>query len=275
MLQEICTLLIKGCKTDYKYFQWYQKGVEAQLRITNLYEYYMMSLDLTGKQELPKILLRYFSYQNNLDYEHSAYLYSYLVRHQEEFPDLYESFQLRIERFIIDQMQKLRINADMAELYQSMLIPGMITKETAEALARLLFAHQVQVEDSRLRKVIVYQTGNLMPREYPLQDGVAWISLYGSDDTVVFEDRFGNRFVKSVQYTLEKLMTPGKFLRMILPVYSNYGNLICICVKWNIMKLRRKMRNVHFAWRVRRMLRTIYDGSYISRFCSITMIRTI
>lgn len=221
VLQEICTLLIKGCRTDYQYFHWYQKGVEAQIRITNLYEYYMMSLDLSASQELPKILLRYFSYQNNLDYEHSAYLYSYLVRHQEEFPDLYESFQIRIERFMIDQMQKLHINANMAELYQSLLIPGMITKETAEALASLLFAHEVQVKDSRLRKVIVYQEGNLNPREYPLQDGIAWVSLYGSDDTILFEDRHGNRFVKSVEYTLKRLMTPGKFLRMIIPFYQN------------------------------------------------------
>uniref|UniRef100_UPI004055D5C7 DUF5717 family protein n=1 Tax=Acetatifactor sp. TaxID=1872090 RepID=UPI004055D5C7 len=225
ILQEICTLLIKGGRSDYKSFEWYQKGVEAQLRITNLYEYYMLALDLSEPQELPKILLMYFSYQNNLDYEHSAYLYQYILQHQEEFPEIYESYRMRMERFVIDQIRKMHINRHLAFLYQNMLTPGMITEETAEALSRLLFAHQVQVEDNRLCKVIVYQSGCVNPREYVLQDGGTWIALYGNDYTILFEDRWGNRFVKNVEYTLEKLMMPGKFLRMIAHYNQNCPEL--------------------------------------------------
>lgn len=215
ILQEICTLLIKGGKVDRKYFGWYRRGVEAQLRITNLYEYFMMSLDLSLPQTLPKILLMYFSYQNNLDYEHSAYLYDYVFRHKEEFAELYENYRLRIERFVVDQIQKLHINRNLASLYQGMLTPGMINEDTAEPLSRLLFANQIQVEDMRLRKVIVYQPGKLTPREYTLQDGRTWIALYGNEYTILFEDGWGNRFAGTAEYTLEKLMMPGKFLRMI------------------------------------------------------------
>ncbi len=215
ILQEICTQLIKGGKTQHKYFKWYEKGVEAQLRITNLYEYYMMALDLSVQQKLPKILLMYFAYQNNLDYEHSAYLYQYILQQKEEYEELYASYKLRMEYFVVDQIQKHHINRNLAFLYQEMLTPGMVTEETAKALSRLLFAHQIQVADNRLHKVIVYQAGNLKPGEYSLQDGQAWISLYGNEYTILFEDRFGNRFAKSMDYTLEKLMMPGKFLRMI------------------------------------------------------------
>ena len=41
ILQEVCSLLIKGSKTGPDAFTWYQMGVESHLRITNLYEYYM------------------------------------------------------------------------------------------------------------------------------------------------------------------------------------------------------------------------------------------
>ncbi len=225
VLQEICTLLIKGCKSGSIYFEWYQKGVEAQLRITNLYEYYMMSLDLSVQQELPKMVLMYFAYQSNLDYERSAYLYQYIIQHKEEFPEIYESYRVRIERFVIDQIQKMHINRNLAALYQNMLTPGMITEETAKALSRLLFAHQVRVEDSRLHKVVVYQSGSLNPREYILQEGTTWVALYGNDYTIVLEDRWGNRFVKNVEYTLEKLMMPGKFLRMIAHYEQNCPEL--------------------------------------------------
>lgn len=214
ILQEICTLLIKGGKSSNKYFSWYQKGVEAQLRITNLYEYYMMALDLSVPRNLPKMLLMYFSYQNNLDYEHSAYLYYYILQHKNELSELYETYAIRIERFVIDQIQKLHINRHLAGLYQNMLTPGMITEETAGPLARLLFAHRIEVEDCGLHRVIVYQPGNLRPTEYALQDGRTWIALYGSDYSILFEDGRGNRFAASMEYTLEKLMLPGKFLRM-------------------------------------------------------------
>ena len=46
ILQEVCSLLIKGSKTGPDAFTWYQMGVESHLRITNLYEYYMASVDL-------------------------------------------------------------------------------------------------------------------------------------------------------------------------------------------------------------------------------------
>ena len=43
-LQAICVLLMKGNRTDKDSFLWYSLGVEQELRITKLYEYYMMSL---------------------------------------------------------------------------------------------------------------------------------------------------------------------------------------------------------------------------------------
>ena len=57
--------------------------------MTRLYEYYMMSLDIRDKTIiLPKMVLMYFAYQSNLDYEHNAYLYAYVVRNRDKNPDL-------------------------------------------------------------------------------------------------------------------------------------------------------------------------------------------
>lgn len=215
ILQEICVLLIKGGKTGQKYFLWYQRGVEAQLRITNLYEYFMMSLDLEQAQNLPKSVLMYFSYQNNLDYIHSAYLYDYVLRNKSALGELYESYQLRIERFVFEQIQKEHINRNLANLYKGLLTPEVIDEKMAAPLARLLFAHRIQVEDLRLKKVFVYQPGNEFPDEYALVDGETWVALYGSEYTIVFEDAWGNRFVKNVEYTLERLMLAGKYIRMV------------------------------------------------------------
>lgn len=225
ILQEICTLLIKGGKAGAKYFHWYESGVEAQLRITNLYEYFMMSLDLDKPHTLPRMVLMYFSYQNNLDYIHSAYLYDYILQNSASLGELYESYRVRIENFVMEQIQKEHINRHLANLYKKLLSPDMIGEQTAAPLAKFLFAHRIQVEDLRLRKVFIYQPGNAVPSEYGLTDGQTWVALYGSEYTIVFEDVCGNRFVKNVEYTLEKLMLAGKYIRMAAHYVQNSPEL--------------------------------------------------
>lgn len=225
ILQEICTLLIKGGKTGERYFGWYRAGVENQLKITNLYEYYMMSLDLNGVQEIPKIVLLYFSYQNNLDYEHCAYLYAWLLKNEDKYGDVLESYRPGMEQFCIDQIGKLHMNRHLAVIYSRCLKPEMITEQTAGALSKLLFANLIRVEDDRLKYVYVYQPGNLYPEEYALSGGEAWVALYGNGCTVAFADAWDNRFIKSAGYTMEKLMLPGKFLRLLLPAAKSCPQL--------------------------------------------------
>ncbi len=223
-LREICSLLIKGNKVGQKYFEWYQAGVESKLRITNLYEYYMMSLNMEKSREIPKMVLMYFSYQSNLDYTRIAYLYDYVLQHREKLGDIYESYRLKIEHFALEQLKKGRINRNLANIYNQVLTREMITAETCDIFSRLLFANLVRVEDKQLRKVYVYHRGVVQPDEYLLTDGCTWVSLYGSNYTIVFEDAWNNRFIKNVEYTTEKLMMPAKFLQW-LTAYD-CGNLL-------------------------------------------------
>lgn len=215
ILQQICALLVKGSKVGTKYSRWYEAGVEAQLRITNLYEYYIMSLNMSETKKLPRVVLMYFSYQNNLDLTHKAFLYWYVEQHKMELGEFYDTYRPHMEHFVVDQLHKERISRHLAFLYQRLLTPAMIDEETARVLARLLFAHRITLDNPKMKKVIVYQPGNLKEHSYTIQNGVAWMPVYGGDSTILFEDSYGNRFVKTVDYTLEKMMIPGKYLRTV------------------------------------------------------------
>ena len=217
LLQEICTLMVKGGRAGKKYLDWYRAGVENQLRIANLYEHYFLSLDPDVPEELPKSVLKYFSYQNNLDYVRSACLYDYIWQHRDRLGELYEAYRLRIEAFVMEQIGKGRIDRHLANLYQGVLRQDMLDGAGGWQLSKLLFAHLIRVENEGLRKGYVYHPGNRYPTEYILTEKRTWVALYGSNYTIVFEDAGGSRFVKSVEYTLEKLMIPGKFLRWLLP----------------------------------------------------------
>lgn len=239
ILQEICSMLIKGNKTEHKYFEWYELGVEHELRITKLYEYYMMSIDLELERELPKIVLMYFSYQNNLDYEQNAFLYSYILRNKKQFEELYYVYRNRIECFVLEQIQKERINQHLAYLYQELLTPAMIGEEVASSLSRLLFAHLIKIETLGIYKVIVYQPYNNLGTEYVITGNYTWISLYGNEYTIIFEDLEGNRYSKNVLYTTEKLLLPKKFIDKTAFFVNN-------CIEFNLFLWENRKDNYEF-----------------------------
>lgn len=231
VLQEICALLIRGGKIGPKYFEWYKKGVEKGLRITRLYEFYMMSMDITKEAELPKIVLMYFSYQSNLDYIRTAYLYANVIRNQQTYPELYISYKEMIERFVLEQIAKLHINKDLAYLYKQVLTPAMVDEQVANCLAKLMFMHLIRVENKDVRNLIVFQPMARVEYTYPVTDGVCYVPLYGQEYTIFFEDAQGNRYQSSITYTVEKIAISGKLLKEIEPLVGDVlGFSIYSCV---------------------------------------------
>lgn len=224
-LQSICSLLIKGNRTDRAYFQWYALGVEQELRITNLYEYYMMSLPEDFDEEIPKMVLMYFTYQSELDYRKNAFLYVYVYRNREEHPEYYIKFCSRIENFVLAQMRKGRINKDLAYLYKNIITPGMMNEERAVQLVPLLFTHFIYTEKKEIRQVVVQYAISKEEHRYPVSDGHASVPLYGDDYKVLLEDDAGNRYTVSVPYQMERLMRPDKLLAMISPYVAEHAGI--------------------------------------------------
>ena len=229
-LQVICTLLIKGGKTAHSYFKWYRLGVEQELRITKLYEHYMMSLPKDYDETLPKIILMYFSYQSELDYRKNAFLYAYIYKRRQEQPELYISYCERIERFVLDQIRNGRINEDLAYLYKNTISARMVKADIAKELAKLLFVHQFTIESRDIRHVIVRYSIHKTEYCYPVNDKTAWVPLYGRDYTILLEDGEGNRYCKSIPFQIKQMMSPDGLLPLITPyVQEHMGLAIHIC----------------------------------------------
>lgn len=233
VLKEICTLLIKGHKVGHKYFNWYAKGVEEELRIINIYEYYMLSMDLQEEREIPKQALLYFSYQNNLDFVHSAYLYAYVAKRRFRASDIYDSYQKRIEFFIKDQLQKKHINADLAYLYQEFLDPQDLEQSAAEALGMILYSNELHFSKPGMRNVIVCRADIEREIRYSVNNDKAMVPLYGMDYSMIFEDVRGNYFATGVEYSGKVLMEPEHFIAKVSEVVSDdYLLDIYLCNKW-------------------------------------------
>ena len=230
ILHAICTLLIAGNRCGEAYFEWYRAGVEQNLRITRLYEYYMMSVPRRDDIVLPKIILMYFVYQSDLNYEIMAWLYAYVYRHREEMPDIYADYAAAMERFAIQQLEYGRINKDLAFLYDSLLTPAVIDAERAAAFVPLLFTRELAVKSEQIREAFLVYPYAEEEQAFPVVSGRAQIPVYHSEGRIILGDGAGNRFAVSAESRAEALLDPEKLAPMLAAyVRENFGYAIYAC----------------------------------------------
>ncbi len=225
VLQSVCIMLVKGDKTGEAYAPWYEKAVEADLRITRLYEHYMASLPLEYEGRLARMMLMYFAYNNNLNVEKKAYLYAYIVKNSEDYPDLYRTYIPEIERFVAEQVQKGRISRHLAYLYQKILTPQMVQGNNAAALADILFTEYIASDHPGMTHVVVVYDKLKAPCIYPLMGGKAYVPIYSGGHTVFLEDLRGSRYVKSINFVREKLLAPGRLAKLAAPFAGAHTGL--------------------------------------------------
>ncbi len=220
-LEAICSLLIKGNRTDKDSFIWYQRGVESELHITRLYEYYMASIYVNEDGVLPceiaKMVLMFFSYQSDLEYEKNAILYRYVHEHRDEYPDLFDSYKIQIEKFLLEQLDRGRINKDLGYLYKHLITEQMVDANNCDKVMHVLYSNEIRTDNPRMKKVIVVYDKLEDELEYPLIGGTAYVPLYGSDYAVFLEDASGNRYAGGLSFINEKLMLAGHLGQYIQP----------------------------------------------------------
>ncbi len=195
LLQAICSLLIKGNKSGKQYFIWYEKAILAEIKITRLYEYYMMSLDQEKGMDIPRRVLMYFSYQTDMNADYAAYLYRYVYENRDQLEDLYFAYAPGMERFLLKKLYSGKISQDLGYLYEQVLLPKMMTEDNAKALTKVMFTHLVYEEAKTGDKIIVIHPQMNHEESYSYTQKRAEIQLYGSGYTIYRQDRDGNRFL--------------------------------------------------------------------------------
>jgi hypothetical protein len=213
-IASICHVLILGDRKGADYYRWYSEGVNSSVRVTGLYEYYMMSLeidkygDIAKNVEIPKMVLMYFAYQSTLNYELNGFLYAYIIRNRDKYPDLEQSYRIAIERFVVEQIKAGRINENLAYLYQHMLSKQMITDDMAYSYTPLLFMHRIYVDNPNVKNIVVIHEKVNGESLYPVVNNVGMLPIYGSEYKIFLQDEAGNRFTKSIFFENKQLMEP-------------------------------------------------------------------
>lgn len=225
-LHAICSMLIRCERTGKEYFPWFALGVEKRLRITELFEYYMYSLNREEDIVLSNSILTYFQYENHLSEPLKAFLYCYILKHKEQIPSIYESYRQTIWEFARKKAAAEKINKDLGYIYEQMLGAEEIRNGLVSILPSIMFRHLLICRNSHMKQVVVIYPEVTKEESYPLIDGQTVIDLYTPDAQIYFIDQEGHYYAKSVEYTLEKLTKLDDYAMLCFESGSNDKRLL-------------------------------------------------
>ena len=208
----ICSYLIKRHKNDTCFHKWFELGIENKLRLTGLYESYLLTMNDRQISPVPKVIQMYFSFDNKLPYRKLAVLYNNIIAAKETEPEVYHKYRKAMGRFAMDQVQLRHIDDNLAVLYEDMLELGFINEELSAAFSDIIYTHKLIVFDKRIVRAIIYQNEMKEPQIVPVTDQCAYFELFSNDYVILFEDSRGYRYVKSISYRLQRLMDAEKYL---------------------------------------------------------------
>ena len=235
VLQGICQLLLRGERRDQEAFAWYEKGVNAGLRITGQYEAYMESMEHPALSAMPQIIRMYFAYDTTLDYRKRAAIYREIAEQKEDDPQTFRTYRAAMEKFTADQLEMGRFTEDLAVLYRTFLRKNMLTRQMGEQLIRLLFSCEVTCASPEICSVTVHSPRFVQEQSAVLSGGKARVTLYDPDSVLVLENHAGERFTSEGLLAQQKLFDSDQMLAWCMQLVPDAVGIVlfacCSCMK--------------------------------------------
>ena len=223
ILTAICTLLIIGNCTGIDCFEWYSKAVEEDLKIAQLYEYYMMSVDDRQlKKAFPKSVYLYFMHGNSLDYRKAAILYANIILFMDEMGELYGMYREQIGRFALEQLEKRKINDALRIIYKRCCKEQDLTDEQMQAMYDICHAYGVTTSVKNMAYVMVIdEKGNIVQKVPYSSDGTV-VFLYSQDERIVWQSKSGRYYIDSISYDTIRLFYESRYVDMCRRVEEHH-----------------------------------------------------
>lgn len=205
LLVAVCTLLVNADVTDKKYHKWFRMGVNEQLKIPKLHEYCLYTARDDMSRSLPEQVFLYFTYDREMRDDDKAYLYANLLLFREKNQDIYMSLLEDINAFAASQLYKGSISKSLALIYAN-VFAGSVSDDIAALLPNVIFKHEIVCDNKNICSVCVSHKELDTETIIPLTDGRAYIDLFTANYIISMCDETGNRYSKSIAYSLTRLI---------------------------------------------------------------------
>jgi len=230
LLSAICKKVISLNCRELRNHVYFELGVKEQLRIDQLYEYYLYTLERSAVVTIDQQVLLYFSFSNTLSNQDAAFLYAYVVRNKDNNPAIYRAYLKKMEQFAVNRMKEGAVDMYLAALYTDVLRPALIDREMAHKLPDIIFTYRVECRHLAMEQVCVAhkeeKTEHLFPLSYEHGEKTAMVSVYTEDADVFLLDADGNRYLLSETDKLYRLMHGEGMLENCYEAGSNNRKLL-------------------------------------------------
>lgn len=242
ILTAICLVLIRGGKCGRTYLKWYEKGIERQLRITNIYENYMESLPQNKEVVIPHQVAMYFMYDNRLAIKEKQVLFASIIRDKANNPSTYKSYSVTMYNFARRQLEAGRINDALSIIYEDCIRLANIDETIAAALPQVMFKHKISCSIPKMAGVCVSHREFEEEQYVPFVNGEAYVDIYSDNPCIVMVDNEGCRYMHQGYYTTRKMLHMDVFAEKCFEIVKDskplLAYLFCKCEKEYTISLR-------------------------------------
>ena len=213
ILTAICTLLIKGNCVDNKYFKWYEKAVESELKIAQLYEYYMTSItNKDADKPLPRSVYLYFMHGNTLNYQKCAILYANLISFEDESSEIYAHYRDEMEVFAWHQLEKVRISEPLRIIYKRFIDERSMTKDRILALRDICYTYQISTKVPGMKYIIVISEDGTITSKVPYKEDETLVCMYSKSDRIIWESNDNKHYTDTIPYESRRMFYELRFM---------------------------------------------------------------
>lgn len=200
----ICSAVINSNKNCADYSVWLRKGVERELKITNLYEYYIYSIDTSNYAPLDKAAYKYFSYGTDTLMYNKDYFYANMIENISMQDELYAKYHSGLEKYVTEQLLQGNNNVHLSKIYSHVLTDSFLEGELLRYMPEIMHTYRITVNNENVNSVIVSHKEVDIIQSVPFINREAYINLYTTEPIIVFMDRQG-RILADIRYELEKM----------------------------------------------------------------------
>lgn len=227
VLQVMLSMLIRGQKAGARYFKWYEAGIQKQVRVLQLYEFYMYSMEEDLETILPESLLTYFSLDCTLHEKKRAYLYANIISNEEKYGKMvWNNYEEAIHAFAKKELEKRVISQNLAILYEELCTSGAFDESVKAQLPYVMFLQELQCHDSNMTGVVVVHEEVEQEAYTPIEDGTAQIALYTDTAQIFLVDRNRNRHAAKEEYCLTRYLSMDELAKECFPYAEQNGMLL-------------------------------------------------
>ncbi len=205
LLSALCTVMIRCDMRSDRAFTYYEKAVEAGMKIARLYDYYMYTLPSGYDKPVSREILLYFSLDMYVNPQIYTRILLNVVQFYSEDSQICSHYGPGIQAFVRSQIMRSSWSEDLAVLAGEILTPDMVDAELAQALIPMLYLVQVKadVPDGYL---VVFESGIYKePQTGTIKNGKTCLCVPGGNGRFHLQDRRG-KAIKGVNLKVVPLM---------------------------------------------------------------------